>query len=82
MTRTARRVAFVASLAGASMALALAQHAGRVADGSTPAEASERYAAFDGGPVPVRKLYEPVPSIVIIGLPREYGNAFGTDTAA
>jgi hypothetical protein len=82
MTRNARRAVLVASLAVAAMAVASAQHAGRLADRTTSADASERYAAFDGGPVRVRKLYEPVPSIVIIGLPREYGNAFGTDTAA
>ena len=77
MTRIARRAVLIASLVIAATAIAVAHGVGRSGDGATAPSATERYDAYDGGPVPIRKLYEPVEPIVVIGLPREDSNRFG-----
>ena len=82
MTRTARRALLIASLVTAAAAIAVAHGVGRNGDSAAAPSAAERYDAYDGGPVPIRKLYEPLESIVIIGLPREHSNRFGIAHAA
>ena len=77
MTRIARRAALLASLVIAATAFAVAHGVSRNGDSATAPSAIERYDAYDGGPVPIRKLYEPLQPIVIIGLPREHSNRFG-----
>jgi hypothetical protein len=77
MTRTAKRAVIVASVVVAATAIAVAHGVSRIDDDSARSTV-ERYDAYDGGPVPIRKLYEPIEPMKIIGLPRAHGHHFGT----
>ena len=64
MTRIVRRAVLIASIVITATAIAVAHGVSRTSDGTSEPSATERFDAYDGGPVPIRKLHEPIEPIL------------------
>lgn len=71
MTRNAKRAVVVASFVAAATVLVVASGVRDARVDAAVPEATERYDAYDGGPLPLRRLYEPLLPVVILGVPHE-----------
>ena len=71
MTRNARHAVFVVSFVAAATVFAVATGVRDARVNAAVPEATERYDAYDGGPLPLRRLYEPLEPVVLLGVPGE-----------